>query len=214
MIADCGSLNTDTVYAPQDIYRNYGASTTAASQRPILMKFDLSNVPDLAGSRIRKAELRFYSGGGNSGLYNTGYITFSDWIEGPSTGGFPGAAGGVSGAHPMGYNTGAYQTADGVSVALNDPGFASWANGQPFAPPKDGVSVVQGFSHHTNVTAGTSDLWLTIDVTPIMQLWVDGTTDYGLFIDSTGNFYPALSETTNAEHQPTLFIEYYTVVEP
>ncbi len=218
MVADAGSLNTSLVWAPQDIYRSYGGSTGAASGRPLLVKFNLDAVPNFAGSTINRAELRFYTWGGNSGMYNTGYITFSDWIEGTCSGGFPGATGGVSGAHPMGYNTGAYQTADGTPVNLGSPANTalapcSWANGLPFDPAKDGVAVVHGLAHNFwGVTPGTNNQYLTIDITPILQLWASGLTNYGLFVDTTGNYGPAMSETTAADHQPTLFIQYYTPI--
>ena len=213
MVADCGSLNTDTVWAPQDIYKNYGVSTQAASGRPILMKFGLSSVPNFSGSTINRAELRFYTWGGNAGMYNTGYVTFSDWIEGTKNGSWPGASGGVSGAHPMGYNTGPNQTAGGAPAPLNTPGFASWADGLPFAPAKDGIALVHGIAHNPwGVTPGQQNQYLTIDVTPILQVWANGTPNYGLFIDNTGNYGPSLSETAPGDTQPVLFIEYYTPV--
>ncbi len=116
----------------------------------------------------------------------------------------------------MGFNTGAYQTADGTQVNVGYPPNMSiapfsWAGGQPFAPAKDGVSVVAGLAHNPwGVTAGQWDQYLTINVTPILQTWASGTANYGLFIDSTGNYGPYLSEeTANPDWQPVLFIEYY-----
>lgn len=211
MVADVGCLNTDLVYLPQNIYYNYGGSTVASSGRPILVKFALTAIPSFAGCTVNRAELRFYTNSGNTGMSHTGYITSSDWIEGSRTGSSPGSAGGASGAHPMGHNAAAYQTTDGVPVALNAPGFASWANGQPFAPSKDGVTVVTGLAHNPwGIVPGDSDTqFLTVDVTPILKLWAAGTPNYGFFVDNTGNYYPCLSENTSTERQPTLFVEYY-----
>ena len=45
-----------------------------------------------------------------------------DWIEGTKNGTYPGAAGGVSFAHPVGYNTGTNQNASGGTT----PPLQSW----------------------------------------------------------------------------------------
>jgi hypothetical protein len=220
MIADAGSLHTDQGWAQGDIYLNYGGSPQADAWLPLLVKFGLNALPSFAGSTINKAELRFYTSGGNQGMYNTGYVTTSDWIEGSQAGGFPGPAGGVSGAHPMGFNTGTFQAADGTAVNVGYPPNMSiapfsWAGGQPFAPAKDGVSVVRGVAHNPwgiNPAKGDSQ-YVTIDITPIVQAWARGTTNYGLFVDSTGNYAPYLSENaTTPDWQPVLFVEYYQAV--
>ncbi len=89
MVADTGSLYTDQGWAQSNIYLNDGGSPQAGSGMAMLVKFGLSAIPNLAGSTINRAELRFYTPGGNQGMYNTGYVTTSDWIEGIQTGGFP-----------------------------------------------------------------------------------------------------------------------------
>ena len=220
VIADTGSLYTDQGWAQSNIYLNCGGSSQAGSGQPLLAKFGLSALPNFAGSTINKAELRFYTPSGNQGMYHTGYVTSSDWIEGTASSGYPGAAGGVSGAHPMGFNTGPYQTANGTPVNVGYPPNMSiapfsWANDQPFAPAKDGVSVVIGVAHNPwgiNPTKSDSQ-YVTIDITPILQTWANGAPNYGLFIDSAGNYGPYLSENaTNPDWQPVLFVEYYQIV--
>lgn len=221
VIADAGSLYCDQGWAQQEIYKNSGAASTANSWQAVLVKLGLNAVPGFAGSTVAKAELRFYTAAGNGGMNNTGYVTSSDWIEGTATGGFPGAAGGVSGAHPQGHNTDAYQQADGTPVNVGYPPDMSkapfsWAGNQPFAPAKDGVTVVSGVAHNPwGVTAGQWDQYLTIDVTSILQAWAGGTANYGLFIDNTGNYSPLLSEnTTNVDWQPVLMMDYSPTPEP
>lgn len=229
MIGDA-YLYTDTGWAQSLIYTNSGAATQTPAYAPLLVKFGLNAVPGFAGSTVAKAELRFYTPGGNQGLYNTGYVTTSDWAEGNKTavyygfGDFPGkdvAAPGVTGAAPSALNTDAFQWPDGTAVDVGYPPDMSkapfsWANSQPFAPSKDGVSVVGGITHNPwGVTAGQWDQYVTVDVTPILQSWANGTPNYGLFADSTGNYSLYLSEnTTNVNWQPVLVMDYSPVPEP
>jgi hypothetical protein len=221
VIADA-ELYVNTGWAQQYLYMNRGAKGQAGEHYPLLVKFGLDQVPGFAGGLVNRAELRFYASLGNTGLDNVGYVTSFDWAEGSKTDwAYPGtspAAPGVSGAHPAGLNTGAYQTADGTYV---DPGsppvyVASWAGGQVWSPSKDGIMAVSGKAYTlVGVTPGQWDQYLTFDVTPILQLWASGTPNYGLFIDDTGNFPVHLSETSaSADWQPILMLDYQANAAP
>ncbi len=206
-------LYTDTGWATDLCYENSGAAPIANQQwQPLIAKFGLNQLPGFAGSTVTKAEVRFYATTGNSGL-SVGYITSSDWSEGNKAGpglwGYPGdypgldpATPGASGAHPNGLNTGPNQDANGVSQPSMP---ASWANNQAFSPNKDGVHS-GSFLGATGIGSG---YYLTLDVTDMAQLWASGTPNYGLFLDSVGNYNPYMSEETNgADYQPILFIDY------
>ncbi len=220
-VADA-DLYLNTGWAQQYLYMNRGAAGQAGENQPVLVKFGLELVPGLAGGLVKKAELRFYATLGNTGCNNIGYITSFDWAEGNKAGwAYPDtspAAPGVSGAHPAGLNTGPYQTAAGVPV---DPGsppvyVASWAGGQVWAPGKDGIMAVSGKAYTlVGVTTGQWDQYLTFDVTPILQLWADGTPNYGLFVESVGNYPIYLSETTaSVDWQPILMLDYQANAAP
>ncbi len=215
-------LYQSTTWAQSILYVNGGAISPAQSGAIILAKFNVGTLPGFAGGHVNTAELRFYATGGNSGMYNTGYVTFSDWSEGNKTGvvygwgDYPGVAPatpGVSAAHPNGLNTGAYQTADGVYKDPNTYGYVgSWSGGQIFGMAKDGVTLVNGMAHNPWGIGlhPPYDQYLTIAVTPIVQLWANGTPNYGFFINNlNGNYGPYLSEETEgADLQPILFIDY------
>lgn len=212
---------SDQGWAQSQIYKNFGGSTVAGSNQALLVKFGLDMLPGFTGSTVAKAELRFYTQGGNAGLGDTGYITTSDWTEGSGTDTYPGAAGGVSGAHPTGYNDNSYQHADGTAVNVGWPPNMSiapfsWADNQPFTPTKDGVATTNGMAHNSwGVTQGQWDQYVTVDVTEIMQLWANGTANYGLFVDGNKNYGLFLSENmTNSEWQPVLVMDYAPVPEP
>lgn len=229
VVADA-TLYSDQGWAQSQIYANSGAVSQVPSYAPILLKLGLDVLPGFAGGTVTKAELRFYTPAGNGGMNHTGYITFSDWSEGNKTdamsgfGNYPGlepAAPGVTGAYPSALNTGPYQTADGTPVDVGWPPDMSkapfgWANNQPFGFDKDAVGVVSGVVRNPwGVTPGQWDQYLTIDVTPILQLWADGTPNYGLVVDNVGNYTPYLSEYAgNPDWQPVLVMDYTPVPEP
>ncbi len=88
---------------------------------------------------------------------------------------------------------------------------ASWANNQVFSPNKDGV-YLGSFLGATGIGSG---YYLTLDVTDMAQLWASGTPNYGLFLDSVGNYNPYMSEeTAGADFQPVLVLDYASVPEP
>ncbi len=189
-------------WAMSNNYRNYGAQPTFNSGTPwFLSKFKIQALPGIAGGRINKAELRFYHIGGNSGLGKTGYVISSDWIEGTGTGQYPGAAGGASAAHPMGHNTNENQNASGGTTAP----LQSWASNDYFAIAKDVSTAYANAGPHN---AGTD--FIVYDVTSIVQLWANGTPNYGFCTyDASKNYNVQSSETTaGADYQPVLVIDY------
>ena len=95
-------------------WMNSGRITKAGAGGYLISKFDLSSIPDLAGARINLAQFRLYRVMGNTGAQGAGIVLTHDWTEGTGTadlGSYPGAAGGVSFAHPIGYNTTASRNA-------------------------------------------------------------------------------------------------------
>jgi hypothetical protein len=193
-------------------YQNYGgAAQVQYGNFPIFAKFNLAALPGFSGSTINKAELRYYYTNGNTGMANTGYIISSDWIEGTQTGGYPGAGGGLSAAHPMGYNTGADQNASGGTT----PPLQSWANNDYFDFSKDVSSTTVGRAFYGY--SGGGDQWggfVVMDVTAFVQLFANGTPNYGFCtMDPTWNNYNIqFSETSKgAEYQPVLCVDYTAV---
>ncbi len=195
-------------WAQDNNYRNYGgyASITYGNW-PIFSKFNIAALPGFAGSTINKAQLRFYYSGGNTGLTSTGYITSSDWIEGTGTPAYPGAAGGLSAAHPMGYNTGPNQDADGGTTGP----LQTWANNDYFAVAKDVSASAATVSKYGYNAIHTYGGFAVYDVTDFVQDMADGTVpNYGFCTySSTLNYSVQFSETTHgADYQPVLFVDY------
>ncbi len=215
VIADASYLYSNMGWAQSDMYLNSGGAVTAQPLVPMVIKFRLNEVPDLAGSTIAKAQVRFYSGGGNYGSLTAGLVSTSDWTEGTCVKGYPGSAGGVSAAFPTGYNTGPYQTADGTPIpGVGYPPNMSlctfgWADDLPFSISKDCTSTaslsVKGLY---GVTSGQGDQYITLDITTFVQAWVDGAANYGMAVNP-GNYGFFLSENmTNPDWQPILFVQY------
>ncbi|HUW85235.1 MAG TPA: DNRLRE domain-containing protein, partial [Phycisphaerae bacterium] len=181
-----------------------GGITAVVGNSDVLVKFDLTTVSQLIGGDINLAELRIYHTSGNtwgSGLYR---ITTHDWIEGTVDYNYPGAAGGVSFAHPIGYNTGPEQDASGGTT----PPLQTWGVGSDsfFAALGDcdmicGVKSTVGGAGYT--------VW---DVTDIVQSWVDGANNYGLYLDNS-NYGINLSEAGSMQN-PVLFIDYIPAAPP
>ena len=197
---------TNTGWAPSNCYRNYGGAPSIQFGAVFfLSKFKTSSLSGFAGSTINKAELRYYYTAGNTGLAYASYVTSTDWIEGVQTEGFPGAAGGASFAHPMGHNTDTNQDANGGTTGP----LQSWANNDYFGMAKDVSSLAISPGAHN---AGAD--FVVYDVTQIVQLWANGTPNYGFCIwDAAWNFTIQYSETTaGATYQPVLFIDYTTAV--
>lgn len=186
---------------------NYGANATAGNTY-ILYKFDLGSLADLNGATIHLAQVRFYHTTGNTansaGLL--GQVLTHDWQEGIGTGAYPGAAGGVSFAHPIGYNTNYNRNAaDGSTAPLQ-----SWGpNSDSFFSTAEDVGPLLSYVSSPVNGAG----WLVNDVTAIVQSWVTGAApNYG-FAQIKGNYTFALSE-YGTQYQPVLFIDYTPVPEP
>jgi hypothetical protein len=187
---------------------NYGAKTTSnggSSTNYVLYKFDLSSVPDLAGARVRLAELRLYHISGNTGN-ELGQITTHDWAEGESNGGYPGATAGISTAHPAGRNTGPNQNANGGTAApLQTWGTAS----DSFFNPLTDATAKRTAKAMGNAGAD----WAVFVVTDIVAAWAGGTAaNYG-FYQSGGNWVWNMSE-VGSQYQPVLFIDYVPSAPP
>ncbi len=110
-VADTGIYNVAT-----SRYMNAGACGTPANAAFMLYKFDLSSIP--ANSTINLAQLRLYhtAGNGTQGNGDVCMVLTHSWTEGTGAtdmASYPGAAGGVSFAHPNGKNTGPDQDANG-----------------------------------------------------------------------------------------------------
>ncbi len=212
-IADAGYLYQNMGWASYQIYYNGGAATSATSNLPMLVKFGIDQLAGFLGGKVVKAQLRLYAGGGNS-CGTAGLVTTSDWLEGTMVRACPGADGGVSGAFPIGYNTDAYQTADGQAIPgagqnSMDLCVFGWANNQPFDISKDCAFVGSLPVKRTYpATPGSGDVYMTFDLTQFMQAWANGTPNYG-FALNVGNYGFFLSENqTNLDHQPVLLMEY------
>lgn len=210
------AADTSLYYSPSwATYQNYhnfgGDGAIRYGNWPIFSKFDLASLPGFAGSTINKAQLRFYYSAGNTGLAKTGYVTFSDWIEGTATGAYPGSAGGLSAAHPMGYNTSQNQDADGGTTGP----LQSWANNDFFDVSKDVSAEYVTVSKYGYSAGGdTSGGFAVYDVTSFVQDFADGTVpNYGFCTyDSALNYTVQFSETNRgAEYQPVLCIDYTAV---
>ncbi len=155
-------------WAGYQTYYNFGTRPSISyGNAYFLSKFDVQDLPGFAGGRINKAQLRFYYQAGNTGLDHTGYVTSSDWTEGTKNGGYPGAEGGASFAHPNGKNTGADQNADGGT----EPPLQSWANNDYFNVANN-VSVLSVSATRTRYTdrGDTYGGFAAYDVTPIVHL--------------------------------------------
>jgi hypothetical protein len=203
-VSDAGISN-----AGNSRWANYGANTTSGNTY-ILYKFDLTGVTDLAGATINLAQVRFYHTTGNTAgsAGMLGQVLTHDWQEGVGTGDgmYPGLAGGVSFAHPVGYNTNANRNANDGTVAP----LQSWGtNSDSFFDITQDVGPLVSY-----VTAPANGAgWLTNDVTSILQSWVsDASPNYG-FAQIKGNYTFALSE-SGSQYQPVLFIDYTPVPEP
>lgn len=181
-------------------YKNYGATTYLIIATPALYKFDFTVLSGFLGGTVNRAELRLYQSSGNSGTRNVGRIFTHDWIEGAMVGNYPGAAGGVSLAHPIGYNTGANQNSSGGTT----PPLASWGDGtQTFDTTRDGTGA-RGYKG----SVGAGAQWLVFDVTDIVALWAAGTSNFGFYQPSPGNYVFRLSEYATQDYQPVLFLDY------
>ena len=189
-------------------YQNFGGNPNITyGVTYFLSKFKVQALPGFAGGRINKAQVRFYYSGGNTGMGKTGYVTSSDWIEGTCTGQYPGVAGGGSFAHPMGHNTNQNQNTDGGTTAP----LQTWANNDYFAIAKD-VSATYANVTRAGYSAGgdTYGGFAVYDVTSVVQLWANGTPNYGFCTyDSAMNYNVLYSETAKgADYQPVLVIDY------
>jgi phosphodiesterase/alkaline phosphatase D-like protein len=209
----------DTYFYPSGNgqYQNYGASPSigGSAATTVMMKFNVAALPDFTGGRVLKAQLRMYYGSGNSGLQSTGAVTSFDWAEGNKIGTYPGlapAAPGASLAHPAGLNTSSYQDINGGTAGP----LQSWAFNGYFNPAKDGGAVVVAptFTKYTaNLPDGSnpsSDGFVVMDVTSIVQAWGDGEPNYGTYTTHTAcNYVVHFSETViGPDFQPLLAIEY------
>jgi hypothetical protein len=191
---------------------NYGAILTTAGDSSLnyaLYKFDLSSLADIAGATVNKAQLRLYhtsGNGGGTGPLALGQVITHDWMEGTSsTGGYPGAAGGVSYAHPMGHNTSASQnTNGGTSIPLQSWGVNSDSF---FSPAGDGANAAP----IVNAGLAGGD-WGVFDVTTIVQNWAGGQSNFG-FYQNCANWKWQYSE-AGTTYEPVLFIDYTPTPEP
>jgi len=215
-------LYIDTGWAQQNLYKNTGALGLTKQNVPALFKFDVLSLPGFLGGSVVRSELRIYYPAGNSGFSNTGYVISFDWAEGNKDGdygdypGLPPAAPGVTGAHPAGLNTGAYQDADGLPESDPNHGpVASWAGNDYFTPAKDSSAETVGrttYGYTDPLPDGNNpsyDGFVVMDVSEFVGLWAEGTPNYGFCVDSVGNYRAYLSENTiGPDFQPTLFVEY------
>ncbi len=214
---DTATVNTvtvaDTALTPagNESWSNSGKVTQASSSYA-LYKFDLSSLAGFAGGIINKAQLRLYHTSGNGGggpSFGLGQIMTHDWIEGTKTGGYgvyPGAAGGASHAHPMGYNTGPNQDASG---GYTGP-VASWGvnSNAFFSPAGDGANVAPV------VNAGNAGVdYSVFDVTAIVTNWASGDAPNHGFYQGTANWTYQFSE-AGTTSEPVLFLDYTPTPEP
>jgi hypothetical protein len=194
-------------------YSNYGkvlASAGASDVNYAFYKFDLSSLAGFSGGTINKAQLRLYhtsGNGGGTGPLTIGQLVTHDWIEGTGMGdgSYPGAAGGISYAHPAGHNTSSNQNANGGTTAP----LASWGvnSNSFFSPAGDGGTTA------TVVNPGLAGAdWGVFDVTQIVQNWAGGQSDYGFYQNCT-NFVWRFSE-AGTDAEPVLFIDYTPTPEP
>ncbi len=138
-------------------------------------------------------------GNGALGNGDVSKILTHSWLEGTANYTFPGAAGGVSSAHPIGYNTGPNQNASGGTTAP----LQSWGPNSDsfFSLTVDAGSPITPFS----APAGVG--YSVIDVTSHVQAWVNGTSaNYG-WAQPIGNWDFHCSEAGTA-YEPVLFVDY------
>ncbi|HUW84478.1 MAG TPA: Calx-beta domain-containing protein, partial [Phycisphaerae bacterium] len=170
-----------------------------------LYKFDLTSVPDLANTTINLAELRLYhtAGNGGQGLGGVAPVVTHDWIEGLGEVEwtyYPGAAGGVSYAHPIGYNTGPYQNASGGTEAPTQ----SWGSA---SDSFFDIAVDAGTAQDPHDGQWSPTDFHVFDVTSHVQAWVSGTSpNYG-WAQAPGYWNFHHSE-IGWEFQPVLFVDY------
>jgi len=193
------------VYSAGNSRWSNGGIAAVVGNSDVLLKFDLTTVSQLIGGYINLAELRVYHTGGNTwgtGLYR---ITTHDWLEGTvEYAAYPGAAGGMSYAHPVGYNTGPNQDASGGTT----PPLQTWGvTSDSFFSALGDCDMSRGKKNGGGGTGYT--VW---DVTDIVQSWVDGANNYGLYLDNS-NYSINLSEAGTAEN-PVLFIDYIPAAPP
>lgn len=208
-----------TGYSPGSInfWTNYGASTTAgvtSGSSPVLAQFDLAALPGFGpGAVIHNAELRFRENNGNSGTPVLNYITTQDWSEGTKTGQYPGAAPaapGANNAHPNGLNTNTNQKADGTP---GNSSSGSWGvNGDTQFSVAGDSAMHAGTVQKTRLNGFR--VWT---VTDLVDSWAQGTIANRGFLlhwNNSGNYVMRLSEygATDANHEPTLFIDYTPAV--
>jgi hypothetical protein len=194
------TVDDSPLYSAQDSrWFNGGRALKSDSTSYTLYRFDLTAVPGLAYATISKAQLRIYHTMGNSGGGGVGIVLTHNWIEGTKDYSCPGAAGGVSYAHPMGYNTQAHRNAaDGTTEPLQSWGvnrdgfFSSTVDMGPVTNPSS-APVGQGFH--------------VIDVTSHVQAWVRGIYPNFGWAQPGGNWDFHLSE-SGSDYQPVLFIDY------
>lgn len=181
-------------------WKNYGATTLSSGAIATLFQFDFTEIDGFQGGTINRAELRLVQGNGNTGTRNVGRITTHAWIGGTFDAGYPGAAGGVSHAHPIGYNTTYNRNASG---GTSQP-LMSWGNGTQFFDPANDGADPRGYKG----TVGGGTMYLVFDVTDIVTLWAAGTANLGFYMPPSGNYTFRLSEYATADYHPVLFLDY------
>jgi len=191
---------------PSNSRWNNNGIRTVTNSKDTLYKFDIAAVPGLVGGTVNLAELRIVQNNGNSGTRAVGYVASHDWVEGTKDYAYPGAAGGCSYAHPIGYNTGPNQNAAGGTSAP----LQSWGDGtQFFSPANDGAGQ-RGYK----TLIGGNLTPLVFDVTDIVTAWADGSKpNYGFYNPVSGNYQFRMSEYSSAD-QPVLFIDYTPAARP
>jgi hypothetical protein len=194
------TVSDSPLYSVQDSrWFNGGSSTKSNSTAYALYRFDLAGVPGLPYATINKAQLRIYHTMGNSGGGGVGMVLTHNWTEGTKDYSCPGAAGGVSYAHPIGSNPGAHQNASGGTT---EP-LQSWGvnNDSFFSPSVDMGPVTAPSSSPVGIG------FHVIDVTAHVQAWVRGTSPNFGWAQPGGNWDFYLSE-SGADYQPVLFVDY------
>ncbi len=118
---------------------------------------------------------------------------------------FPGAAGGVSAKHPVGYNTTANRDADNGTTGP----LASWGTDSDttFSPANDG-----GLTSTSKQWGSGGANWTVYTVTDIVSDWASGSPNYGFY--QVGNNYNWKTSESGSQYQPVLFIDYTPAPEP
>lgn len=181
-------------------WKNYGATILSSGAVATLIHFDFTELDGFQGGTINRAEFRIVQGNGNTGTRNVGRIKTHAWIEGALDAVYPGAAGGVSHAHPVGYNTTYNRNASG---GTSQP-WMSWGNGTQFFDPANDGTDPRGYKG----TVGGGNVFVVFDVTDIVTLWASGTANLGFYMPASGNYTFRLSEHTTTDHHPVLFLDY------